>query len=69
MQEKVMYKCVNCEHKKICKDEMNMKKFTDELVEKTKLLEYQHFGIYIECQNYDYYDKTKPKKNFKKITI
>ena len=62
------YKCLTCENKEICKNAENMKKFTDELREKVRLLENQRFGLQIECQDYRFFDEKKTQHNFKNIT-
>lgn len=61
--------CNSCSHEEICKHKENMEKFTNELEEKVRLLEYQDFGVHIQCKNYRYFDKTQPVPNFEKITI
>ena len=63
------YKCLTCANKEICKNEENMKSFTDELRKRVNVPENERFGVHIDCQDYRFYDKTKPQKNFEKITI
>ena len=45
-------KCDKCRHKGICKYEDNMKKFDEEIKEKSKLLEYQTFQADIRCEHF-----------------
>ena len=63
------YKCLTCENKEICKNEENMKSFTDELRKRVSVHENERFGVRIDCQDYRFYAKTMPQKKFEKITI
>ena len=45
-------KCDNCQHREICKNHDNMKKFESEIREKERLLEYKTFHADIRCDHY-----------------
>ena len=67
MKKEDTYICDSCSHGMVCKNKENMEKFTNELEEKVRLLEYQEFGVRIQCRNYQYYDKTQPQLKFEKV--
>lgn len=45
-------KCDNCQHKEVCKNHENMKKFESEIREKERLLEFKTFHADIRCNHY-----------------
>ena len=44
--------CKTCVHKQVCMLSKDFEKLSEELKEKTKMLEYQHFIPKIECKFY-----------------